>query len=282
VDEHTLETTMERTFDTPDPVRLYVELGRGEVRVDATETTTTQVIATGAHSDEVEVEQDGRQISVIGPKQRGLFGGSDPEITISITVPRGSELYTKTGSADQRITGTLALAKAKSGSGDIHLDTVTGHTVVDTGSGDVTVNDAGADLRIKSGSGDIGVASVAGTTGISTGSGDVTVGATSSEAVLKSGSGDLRVGQSHGDLSLSTASGDLVVDTHHRGGVVAKNASGDIRIGIPAGVPVWTDVSTVTGRIGSDLAGAGQPTGGEDYIEVRAKTVSGDVVLKQL
>jgi DUF4097 and DUF4098 domain-containing protein YvlB len=273
---------MERTFDTPEPVRLYVELGRGEVRVDATETTTTQVTATGAHADEVDVAQDGRQISVVGPKQRGLFGGSDPEITLTITVPLGSELVTKTGSADQRITGTVALVKAKSGSGDIHLDTVTGHTVVDTGSGDITVNDAGADLRIKSGSGDVGVASVAGTTGISTGSGDVTVGATSSAAVLKSGSGDLRVGRSHGDLSLSTASGDLVVDTQHRGGVVAKNASGDIHIGIPSGIPVWTDVSTVTGRIGSDLKGAGQPNGGEDYIEVRAKSVSGNVVLKQL
>ena len=43
---------MERTFDPPDPARLYVELGRGEVRVDATETTTTQVTATGVHSDE--------------------------------------------------------------------------------------------------------------------------------------------------------------------------------------------------------------------------------------
>ena len=100
--------------------------------------------------------------------------------------------------------------------------------------------------------------------------------------MLKSGSGDLRIGQAHDDLSLSTASGDIVVDTQHRGGVVAKNASGDVRIGIPGGVPVWTDVYTVTGRIGSDLEGAGQPQEGQDYIEVRAKSVSGDILLKQL
>ena len=274
---------MERTFDTPEPIQLYVELGSGEVRIDATDTTTTEVTATGPGSDDVTVEQSGNRIAVIGPKRRtGFLGGSDAKIQLTVTAPTGSALVTKTGSADQHVSGTLAQVSARSGSGDIQLDTITGATVADTGSGNITVNDAGADVRIKSGSGDIGVASVAGTCGISTGSGDVTIGAAGGSVVLKSGSGDLRVGQAHGDVSLSSASGDLVVDTQHRGGLVAKNASGDVRVGIPGGVPVWTDVSTVTGRISSNLEGAGQPQSGEDYIEVRAKTVSGDIALKQL
>lgn len=274
---------MERTFETPEPIQLYVELGSGELRIDATETTTTEVTATGDHADEVTVEQQGTRISVIGPKRRtGFLGASDTKILLTVTAPALSELVTKTGSADQHVTGTLAQVSARSGSGDVHLDTVTGPTVVDTGSGDVTVDDAGADVRVKSGSGDVGVASVAGTTGISTGSGDVTVGAAGGALVLKSGSGDLRVGQAHGDVSLSSGSGDLVIDTQHRGGVVAKNTSGDVRIGIPGGVPVWTDVSTVTGRISSTLEGAGRPQSGEEHIEVRAKTVSGDIALKQL
>lgn len=273
---------MERTFDTPTPVQLYVELGSGSVEVTAAEVTTTEVVATGEHADEVRIEQDGDRVSVIGPKGRGGFFGGDPKIDLRITVPSASGLVSKTGSADQRTSGTLSLVKAKAGSGDIAIDRVTGSAAVDTGSGDITVNDAGADLRAKSGSGDVGVASAVGTIGISTGSGDVTIGATRSAAVVKSGSGDLRIGQAHDDLSLSTASGDIVVDTQHRGGVVAKNASGDVRIGIPGGVPVWTDVYTVTGRIGSDLEGAGQPQEGQDYIEVRAKSVSGDILLKQL
>ena len=52
-----------------------------------------------------------------------------------------------------------------------------------------------------------------------------------------------------------------------------------MRIGVPAGVPVWTDISTVSGRIRSDAEGAGQPAEGQHHIEVRAKTVSGDIVL---
>ncbi|MFA6298233.1 MAG: hypothetical protein WC642_03645, partial [Nocardioides sp.] len=73
-----------------------------------------------------------------------------------------------------------------------------------------------------------------------------------------------------------------VIDTATRGRFTAKGASGNVRIGIPAGVPVWTDISTVTGRIHSTLQGAGQPEDGADHIEVRAKIVSGDVVLTEL
>ena len=67
----------------------------------------------------------------------------------------------------------------------------------------------------------------------------------------------------------------------HRGQLQAKNVSGDIRVGIPAGVPVWTDVSSVTGEVTSTLEAAGRPDEGQDYVELRAKTVSGDVHLEQ-
>ena len=45
---------------------------------------------------------------------------------------------------------------------------------------------------------------------------------------------------------------------------------------------MWTDISSVTGSVRSNLQGAGQPAEGQDYIELRAKTVSGDVYLEQL
>ena len=74
----------------------------------------------------------------------GFLGGSDAKIQLTVTAPTGSALVTKTGSADQHVSGTLAQVSARSGSGDIQLDTITGPTVADTGSGDITVNDAGA------------------------------------------------------------------------------------------------------------------------------------------
>jgi DUF4097 and DUF4098 domain-containing protein YvlB len=84
-----------------------------------------------------------------------------------------------------------------------------------------------------------------------------------------------------GDVSLSTASGDLTVDLMGTGQLAAKNVSGDIRVGVPGGVPVWTDISTLSGSVRSNLAGAGQPEEGQEFLELRAKTVSGDIVLEQ-
>ena len=274
---------MEQQFETHTPITLYVELGKGSLTVTATDTTETTVTATGQHADELFVEQEGNQINVIAPRQRvGFFGGGEPSIDVEVVLPHGSDLVTKTGSADQTARGSFGHAKVKSGSGDVSLDRHAGHVMVDTGSGDISVAEVSHDLRIKSGSGDVNVGSVVGSMAISTGSGDVTVESTQQSALVKSGSGDLRIEAAQSDVNLSSASGDLVVGRVERGAVTAKNASGDIRIGIPAGVPVWTDISSVTGRIGSDLEGAGQPEQGQDYVEVRAKTVSGDIVLKQL
>src|SRR5687768_16848015 len=106
---------MERTFETPEPIQLYVELGSGEVRINATDTTTTEVIATGEAAHEVTGERQGTRIAVIGPKRRtGFLGGSDSKIELTVTLPAHSELVTKTGSADQHVTGTLAQVSARS------------------------------------------------------------------------------------------------------------------------------------------------------------------------
>lgn len=273
---------MEKQFETPTPVNLYVELGKGSLSVTAADVTTTTVTAIGQHAEEVTVEQGRDQISVVAPRQKVGFFGGEPSIDIEITVPSESNLLTKTGSADQVARGLFGLAKAKSGSGDIKLDRHAGHVMVDTGSGDIAVSEVDGDLRIKSGSGDVEVGRAAASVAVSTGSGDISIGDTTGAVMLKSGSGDLRVDLAQTDVTLSSASGDLVIERMERGAVTAKNASGDIRIGIPAGIPVWTEISSVTGRIGSDLEGAGQPEKGQDYVEVRAKTVSGDIVLKQL
>ena len=45
---------------------------------------------------------------------------------------------------------------------------------------------------------------------------------------------------------------------------------------------MWTDVNTVTGSIASNLESAGKPAKGQDHVELRATTVSGDVRLIQV
>jgi DUF4097 and DUF4098 domain-containing protein YvlB len=272
----------EHRFETHLPVDLYIEIGKGRVAVSCTDTTESTVRVDGRDADQVVVEQDGDQISVVAPRQRGGFFGSDASLQVHVVVPTSSNVATKTGSADVSIEGVAGSATIRSGSGDVAVDALGAASVVETGSGDIKVDDAHAELKVKSGSGDVRVGHIGGMLAISTGSGDVEIGTSVGAAVVKTGSGDLRVGEAHSDVAMSTGSGDFVVDHARAGRLTAKGASGDVRVGIPAGVPVWTDISTVSGTIHSSLSSAGQPDEGQDHIELRAKTVSGDIVLTQI
>lgn len=271
---------MQKTFTTPDPVSLYVELGAGAIAANATDTDESSVEITGPRADEFTVEFSGRQLSILAPKGR-FFGNNDNHV-VTVAVPTGSDLTTRTGSADTETVGTWGVVKLKTGSGDIDVERAEGPFVVESGSGDVRCHEVGSEVRIKSGSGDVDLGDVRGTTGISTGSGDVVIGVVHDRTVVKTGSGDLELKRCESDVSLTTASGDLTIGHAPRGRITAKNVSGDVRVGIPSGTPVWTDVNTVSGSVASNLASAGKPADGQDYVELRATTVSGDVYLRQV
>lgn len=274
---------MQNVFSTPEPVSLYVEIGSGSVRVNASAVQETTVSVEGRGADEVTVEQHGREIVVIGPRRgSGLLSWSSQDLRVHVSLPTGSDLVTKLGSADVTAGGRYGNCRLQAGSGDVRIDEIAGEASVETGSGDVVIDVVHGDLRVKSGSGDVEVGRSAGAVVVSTGSGDVTLGITEGDTAVKSGSGDLHVKDAHTDVALSTASGDLDVERIRKGSVEAKGVSGDVTVGVPAGIPVWTDISAVTGRVTSNLDGAGEPAEGQDYIEVRARTVSGDIHLEQI
>ena len=272
----------EHHFETHRPVNLYVEIGKGSVKVLATDTTESHVEVSGRDADEVRVDQAGDQISVVAPKMRTGFLSGDSRLDVTVTIPTDSDVVLRTGSADITVGGTVGSGQVRSGSGEVRVDVFAGPALVETGSGDIRVDEARAELRIKSGSGTVELGHAASAVAVSTGSGDVEIGTSAGPTVVKTGSGDLTVADARSDISMTTGSGDLVIRAAHRGRVTAKGASGDVRLGIPAGVPVWTDISTVSGEIRSNLNGAGQPQEGADHVEVRAKTVSGDVVLAEV
>jgi DUF4097 and DUF4098 domain-containing protein YvlB len=272
---------MEYTFTTPEPTTVYVEFGSGALVVEAADVAETKVEVTGDRAEEVVVEQRGHQIGVVAPKRTGFFSRGNG-LRIAVSLPTDSELVTKLGSADINAIGRLGWVKLQSGSGDITLEEVSAEAAVKTGSGDIRVSSVSGAAELQTGSGDVEVDQVAGPTEVKTGSGDITIGHAASPLALKSGSGSLTVRSAAGDTVLSTASGDVRVGTFPSGQLTAKNASGDIRVGIPAGVPVWTDVTSVTGRIRSNLESTGAPGEGQDYVELRANTVSGDVTLEQV
>ncbi len=270
---------VEHAFDTPQPVQLYVENGSGTIDVTATDTTRTELRITGRNADQVMVTQDGDRISVVPPKVRSGFFGGDQKLDMQLVVPSRSRLVVKSGSADVTATGTLAATKIKSGSGDVRLDRVDEVGVIDTGSGDVIIAEAEGEVRIRSGSGDAVLEQVTAALSISTGSGDIRIARAAGPVVVKTGSGDLEIGDTDNDVAMTTGSGDVRIRTAHRGRISSKGASGDVTIGIPAGTPVWTDITTVTGSVRSGLPQVGEPEPGAPHVELHATTVSGDVAL---
>ena len=273
---------MQHTFHTPGPTSLYVEIGSGSTRTHTADTDQTEVLVEGRDADRVTVEQRGDEIVVKADNRRAGFLAFGSDVTVTVTLPHDSDLNVRLGSADLVAAGRYGAVHVKSGSGDLVLGDVTRDAVVLTGSGDVRIGSSAGDLRVKSGSGSVAVGRTDGTTVVTSGSGRIAIDSAHAETVTKTGSGDVRIGESTRSVSVTSGSGDLEVGTAARGVVRAKSASGDVLVGVPAGVPVWTDISCVTGSIRSNLQGAGEPAEGQDHVEIRATTVSGDVSLTQL
>ncbi len=272
---------MERTFETPRPIELYVESGAGSITVTAADVGETAVTVTGKHAEDFVVEQRGDQVQVVAPKPgMGFLVGGNQRCDITVVMPTQSAMTVKTGSADTVAHGPLAGLWVNTGSGDVSAELVDGTSEITSGSGDVRIVELRGSGRIKSGSGDVTVSRCADLS-LSTGSGDVRIESVGGRLAVKTGSGDVQVGETADDLALSTGSGDLTVDVARKGKYVLKGASGDVRIGVPAGTPVWTDITTISGRVHSDLTPVGAPAEGQDHLEIRATTASGDITLQQ-
>ena len=269
--------------DTPTPIHLLVEFGKGHLRVLATDTAETEILIGGRHAEDVQVTRTGDEISVAAPRQREWLSLGDTSLDFIITVPAGSTLISKTGSADTVVSGPIGPTRLRSGSGDISVEHADGPLLIDTGSGTVAVDQASQEVLIKSGSGDVVVGQIASEpASVSTGSGDVRVTESHGPVAVKTGSGDLTVGEAHSDVTLSSGSGDLEIRCAHAGQVNMNTGSGDSRIGVPTGMPVWTDISTRSGRINSELSGAGEPEADQPFVTIRVVAASGNVTLTEV
>lgn len=267
-------------FPSAGPASLYVEIGRGDVHVSCTEVSTTTVVVEGRDADTVDVHDRDGEVSVVAPRG-GLLSAFDGPLHVTVTLPLHSAVATKLGSAGVSVAGPASAVRLRTGSGEVRVQAVSAPSSIDCGSGDVRVDGADDELRVRTGSGDVVVQRADGELAVSTGSGDVHVATAAGPLLVKTGSGDLRVEECDGDVSFTSGSGSMAIGSTRRGRVSGKVATGDVRIGVPAGVPVWTDITSLTGRIHSTLAATGQPVEGQDHVEVRAATVSGNVSLVQ-
>ena len=264
-------------FDTPGQVRLDLEIpfGRIEIETGSGETTHVSLEGNESYSREliegarVESHQRGeRSDVVVEVRSRGfMFSlGRTPEIRLRVVCPPEADVNVRTKSADMTARGSYRSVEVKTASGDIEIDEVSG------------------DLRVKTASGDVSVQEVGGQTEIQSTSGDVALQRAGADVVAKLVSGDLWIRDAAASIHANTVSGDQRFEAVLGGTIEATAISGDVYVGVRRGSRVYVDANTVSGSTSSefDLGDAPQeeaPDADAPMVEVRAKTVSGDIVL---
>ena len=260
------------TFETPGNVKLRVSLGSGDVRIDAEDELRTEVELVALRDDEatrsaiaeatVEAREHGDRTEIVVELPRKgswSFLGRGPSVGVRVRCPRGADVEVGTASADVTTTGPLGNVEAKTASGDLAFDVV-------------------GSLRVTTASGDAAVQEILGAGEVKTASGDVLVRLGRGPLSLNLVSGDVAVNDAKVSLSVATVSGDQEIGSVEAGEVKLQSVSGDVRVGVRPGLKIWIDATSVSGSMTSELSMEDGPgSAGEPEIELRARTVSGDV-----
>ena len=278
------------TFDTPRPITATIDLVGGAVRVTAGDRGDTAVEVEPSDAADREdvraaeltrVEYANGQLLVKAPKLRAWRphrdGGS---IDVTVALPAGSHVRGASQFGDFDCDGALGDCRFKTGMGHIRLDEA-------------------RTLSVKTGIGDVGAARVTGHAELTVASGDVRVRELAATAVVKNSNGDTWIGAAGGDLRISAANGSIAVDVARasvvarssngdvrlgaveRGSVVLETKLGDLEVGIPDGTAAWLDVRSSAGKVRNALEAAEAPGADGETVEVRARTVAGDVVVRR-
>jgi DUF4097 and DUF4098 domain-containing protein YvlB len=266
-------------FNTAGPVRLEVEVPMGRVDIETITGDTTHVdlealtSAGEALVAEARVDcrerGDGYEVRVLVPHRSGWFISfeREPHIQLRVTCPANPELSVRTKSADVAARGEYASVDVKTASGDVNVGDVAGEARVKTASGDVALDEVGGRAQVNSASGDVSVQRAGG------------------DATVQLVSGDVWIRDAAASVHANTVSGDQRLEAVVAGVVESHSVSGDVWIGVRRGSRVYVDANTISGSTSSELELSDAPAEApaiEDegpLLEVRAKTVSGDVTI---
>ncbi|HEY2765454.1 MAG TPA: hypothetical protein VGJ13_15805 [Pseudonocardiaceae bacterium] len=212
-----------------------------------------------------------RRLTVRTPQDGPLRG---VPLVIEVTAPAGASVLARSGSADVLVDGVADRLDASTGAGQVRAQQCTGPIDVRTGSGDVRLGSVQGALRVRTGSGVVDVISID-RAGAGASSDDRTDGA----ATVETGSGNVRLGAVVRDVTARSGRGDLVVVDASAGRLELTSGSGQLRVGIHAGVLAEVDISSGSGAARSDLPVGGPPADGAAGLRVRARTGSGDALI---
>lgn len=263
---------MQKSFDVQGPVELDVRLTSGDIEVDPTAEGRVEIELI-AHDEEsqrlvdnarIELSPHGHRPTVLVdvPQKKGfsisIFGRSG--IECRIRCPHDSGLSVRTKSADISTRGTIGGLNVQTASGDLDIDRVSGGVNVKSASSDFSAREVGGGVNIQTASGDIDLSVARGPINVT------------------SVSGDISIGEAYDNVNANSVSGDQDHGAVMQGVVAAHSVSGDVTIAVRRGSKAFLDCTTVSGDTTSELElTSDAPAGNGPLVEIRAKTVSGDI-----
>jgi hypothetical protein len=280
-------------FETPGHVTVQIRGRAGEVQLTTHDQPTTEIEMTGGADlvEAIRIDHSPRDQRVVidvaksgsgrASGRLGALRGDLDLLTLSVRLPITSDIDVSTSSATIRGDGRYGRVGIRTTSGDVTVERVDGDLRTDTASGNVRVGSVGGDVRIETASGDVRSGPLKGPNTIATVSGDVMIDAALEHLSVKTVSGDVAVGGLHQGGRFHTVSGDQRVRRIVAGEVRLDTTTGDLTVEIVPGALVKVDVQTVTGHLRSeiDLDDDGPSTDAGPRVDLRARTISGDVTL---
>lgn len=273
-------------FESPRPIAVRLDNIVGSVRLVASDRTDTVVEVTPrsdreadkrAHA-QVQVEYGDGRLTVRAPKRLGLFNPPG-HVVVEIQLPTGSAVSCSVA-ADVTARGELGAVRLANAGSDIRLDR-TAAVSISVASGDVVIDHVSGDAKIESASGRVSLGELHGNGTCKSASGDTAVGVLDGELVVRTASGRVTVDRLEGAVSVKSASGGLRVGAAVRGKVAFQSASGGLEVGVPSGTAALLEVTSVGGRVDSELDAADGPDPADKTVEIHGTTASGKIAIRR-
>lgn len=278
------------TFDTPEPISVVISLIVGDARIIASDRTDTVVEVSPSDpsseadlkaAEQTRVEFSHGRLLVKATKQWRHYSpfSSVESVDVVIELPLDSHVQGDASMADLRSEGRLGECRFTTATGHIWLDH-TGPLQLNTGVGSITVDRAVGHAEVT-GSGEVRIREIDGPAVIKNLNGDTWVGEVTGDLRCNAANGNISVDRSHATIDAKTANGNIRIGEVVRGSVALGTASGELEVGIHKGTAALLDVRSQFGRVRNSLDSSDGPEPSDETVEVRARTSSGDIVIRR-
>ncbi|WP_017596295.1 DUF4097 family beta strand repeat-containing protein [Nocardiopsis potens] len=261
-------------FGTPEPITVDLTLVAGTVQISAGDRTETTVEVRPRDeskdsdvraAEQVEVAYAGGRLEVRDPQPSGLgrVVGRKGMVDITVELPAGSRLKAAGGFGTIRCDGRLGAAEISLSNGNIAVDIIAGNAELTTGYGWVRAGEIRGSATVKSSGGALTLGTVTGDLKANSAHGDITADRTPASVTARTTHGGIRLGR--------VSAGRIDVETSY----------GEMEIGVREGTAAWLDAVSKKGVVRSSLEAAAEPGPAEETVEVRARSVHGDITVRR-